>query len=269
MIAEVEAEAEVEPPSRSGSPPLDPIQLEHWRRHLEQATPVDLLRWTLSRFGEKAALVTAFQAEGLVLLDMVHRLLPDAEPRVITIDTGRLPQETYDLIDQVRERYGVEVEVVFPRAEAVTEMVHRRGVNLFYRSPEDRRACCQTRKVEPLGRLLESLDAWITGLRRQQSSERAAIEPLELDETHGGLWKLNPLAHWSWQEVWDYIELHNVPYHAFYDRGYTTIGCAPCTRAVRPGADPRSGRWWWEEEDVSKECGLHLSLPVITEGAHP
>lgn len=259
MIAESEVEVEI---PRSGER-LDRAALEQWRGELQLDAPQDLLRRTFERFGSRAALVTSFQAEGLVLLDMVRRLLPHIEPRVITLDTGRLPQETHDLMARVTERYGITVEVVLPDPEKVANLVRRGGPNLFYNSPEERKACCHVRKVEPLERALSGLDAWVTGLRRGQSADRASIEPLALDSEHGGLLKLNPLAAWTWEEVWGYIDRNEVPYHSFYDRGYQSIGCAPCTRAVRPGADSRSGRWWWEDS-VQKECGLHLVMPTTS-----
>lgn len=270
MITQAQVEADlagserVEPEPAGSMDRFDATTFEIWRQKLRLASSQELLRQALLRCGPRAALVTSFQAEGLVLLDLVHRHLPDITPRVITLDTGRLPQETYDLMDRVTERYKVEVEVFLPDPKEVAALVRRGGPNLFHNSPADRRACCQARKIEPLGRALQGLDVWITGLRRGQSTNRATIEALELDAEHGGRLKLNPLAAWSWQQVWAYIERHDVPYHAFYDRGYTSIGCAPCTRAVRPGADPRSGRWWWEESTVAKECGLHLVLPTST-----
>lgn len=243
---------------------LDSAKFERWRQDLRLASPEDLLRRTLSRFGPRIALVTSFQAEGMVLLDMARRLIPEVKPRVITLDTGRLPQETHDLMARVAVRYDITVEVFLPDSKQVAALVRRGGPNLFYDSPEGRRACCHARKVLPLGRALRGLDAWITGLRRGQSADRATIETLELDAEHGGLLKLNPLADWSREQVWAYIDRHEVPYHPFYDRGYTSIGCAPCTRAVRAGADSRSGRWWWEEPAVAKECGLHLVKPRST-----
>lgn len=229
--------------------------------------PEELLRWALGRWRRKVALFTAFQAEGMVLLDMAWRI--DPEVRVVTLDTGRLPEETFRLIEEVRERYAIAVEIVTPDAGEVAELVARGGPNLFYRSVADRRACCRVRKVEPLRRALSGLAAWITGQRRDQAPSRASTGLTEVDGEHGGILKLNPLAYWSWEAVWDYIRLHDVPYHRFYDRGYTSIGCGPCTRAVRPWEDHRAGRWWWEEPGAHKECGLHVQAPVAKNGRRP
>ncbi len=230
----------------------------------EELVPEELLQWALGRWRQRLAVFTAFQAEGMVLIDMAWRLDPDV--RVVTIDTGRLPEETFDLIEKVRERYRLTVEIVTPDADQVAALVARGGPNLFYRSVTDRRACCRVRKVEPLRRALSGLSAWVTGQRRDQAPSRAGIGMVEVDEEHGGIFKLNPLADWSWEQVWAYIRAHDVPYHGLYDRGYTSIGCSPCTRAVRPWEDHRAGRWWWEEPGSHKECGLHLTLPVAKNG---
>ena len=246
-----------------GSPSRE--QLSRWRRETSDASARELLEWAIGRWGGEIAMVTSFQAEGLVILDLIRRELRASEVRVITLDTGRLPQETHDLMDEVRDRYGVDVEVFLPDPEAVAALVRNGGANSFYNSADDRQACCQARKVEPLRRALSGLSGWITGLRRDQSASRATVEPLEIDHKHGGLLKLNPLAHWTWAEVWEHIERHRVPYNALYDRGYTSIGCAPCTRPIRPGQDPRAGRWWWEKESEHKECGLHL--PIVGQEA--
>ena len=235
----------------------------HARRR--KRLPADrLVAWALRYWGPRMALGTSFQAEGMVLLDMAHRLSrsrsgsrgPEPDLRVFTIDTGRLPPETHELIDRVRGRYGVEVEVYLPAADRVERLVRLGGPNLFYRSVEDRLACCEARKVEPLRRALAGLDAWMTGLRREQSPTRTGVQPVTVDPEHGGIAKLAPLADWTRDEVWSYIRSRDVPYHPLYDRGYTSIGCAPCTRPTRPDEDPRAGRWWWEEGQA-KECGLH------------
>ena len=221
---------------------------------LEGADPESILALALEKWGRRVALLISFQAEGLVLLDMAWRI--DPAVRVITLDTGRLPQETYEVIDQVRRRYNIEVEVFFPDAGAVETLVRRDGPNLFYRSAQSRLECCRVRKVEPLKRALSGLDAWVTGLRRAQGRSRAAVREVEIDPEHGGIVKLNPLAGWSQQQVDAYADANDLPRHPLYDRGYTSIGCAPCTRPVRLGEDSRSGRWWWEAGD-HKECGLH------------
>lgn len=223
-------------------------------RLLEPKTAQEVLFWALGRFESKAALASSFGAEDVVLIDMLSKLGKPA--RIFTLDTGRLPQETYDVIDAVRVKYGLPTEVYFPSAEAVEEMVSRHGFNLFYHAIELRMLCCQTRKVEPLRRALSGLDAWMTGLRREQASTRAFIAKVEVDHANGGLVKVNPLADWTSEQVWTYIRANKVPYNAIFDQGYTSIGCAPCTRPTLPGEDPRLGRWWWEQGSA-RECGLH------------
>jgi phosphoadenosine phosphosulfate reductase len=222
----------------------------------ESSSPQEILTWGLENFAEKIALSCSFGApEGLVLLDMMHRIDPAA--RVFVLDTGRLPQATYDLIDRVRDRYGKNVEVLFPDAERVQSMVSGGGLNLFYESVEKRELCCRIRKVEPLNRFLSGLDAWVTGLRRDQSGARENTSKLEIDRAHAGIAKLNPIADWSREQVLDYVKEHEVPINRLHAEGYPSVGCEPCSRAIGPGDDPRSGRWWWEESDV-KECGIHL-----------
>ncbi len=173
------------------------------------------------------------------------------------LDTGRIPQATYDLIDRVRDRYDKTVEVVFPRAEEIEEMVRAKGLNLFYESVENRQLCCRLRKVEPLRRYLADLDAWVTGLRRDQNMTRTETPKLEVDPLHGGIVKVNPIADWSVDEVLHYVGAHDVPTNRLHAEGYPSVGCAPCSRAIRPGDDPRAGRWWWENPET-KECGIHV-----------
>lgn len=223
----------------------------------EQRSPQDVLRWALERFGSRLAICTSFQADGMVVLDMAWRLDPTV--RVFTIDTGRLPQDTYTLIDTARDHYQTDIEVYFPDAVQVESVVRRHGMNLFYQDIDLRRLCCHTRKVLPLRRVLSSLDAWVTGLRRDQLSSRAGIQKVEADHDHGGLVKLNPLADWTEGQVWDYVRAHRVPVHPFYEQGYSSIGCEPCTRPISVGEDHRAGRWWWENGAL-KECGMHCSI---------
>ena len=215
----------------------------------------DVIRWAMETFGPMVAISTSFQADGMVVLDMAHRI--DRNVKVFTIDTGRLPQETYDLIDRVREQYGVAVEVYYPEGEELEQMVGEHGMNLFQNSVSLRMLCCNIRKVNPLNRALKDLDAWITGLRRSQGDTRAGIAKIEVDTAHGGIIKVNPLADWSLEQVWQYISDNKVPYNELYDKGYTSIGCAPCTRPIQPGEDSRAGRWWWEN-GIPKECGMHM-----------
>ncbi|MCG8588269.1 MAG: phosphoadenylyl-sulfate reductase [Proteobacteria bacterium] len=222
----------------------------------ESWSPQEILTWGIKNFHPRITLSASFgAAEGMVLLDMMHRIEP--ESRVFVLDTGRLPQAVYDLIDRVRGRYGKAVEVVMPEAERVEAMVREHGMNLFYESLERRQLCCQVRKVEPLRRHLKDFDAYVTGLRRDQNVTRSDTPKLQLDANHGGLVKLNPIADWSHEDVWSYVRDHNVPVNRLHREGYPSVGCAPCTRAVQPGDDPRSGRWWWENAET-RECGLHV-----------
>ncbi|MFQ5519958.1 MAG: phosphoadenylyl-sulfate reductase [Candidatus Methylomirabilia bacterium] len=222
---------------------------------LESKTAQETLSWALAEFHPRIALAASFGAEDVVIIDMLMEL--DPKVRVFTLDTGRLPAETYGLVEAIRERYGLAAEVYFPQAETVEAMVREHGVNLFYKSMENRKLCCGVRKVEPLGRALAGLDAWITGLRREQGVTRTLVRKVEVDPDSGRIVKVNPLADWTWDQVWAYIRARNVPYNALHDRGYPSIGCAPCTRAVKPGEDLRAGRWWWERNTAAKECGLH------------
>jgi phosphoadenosine phosphosulfate reductase len=229
---------------------------------LETLGATDVLRCALEALGaDRVALSASFGPEDIVILDLLVGIAPT--PRVFTLDTGRLPQETYDLIDRVRERYGIDVEVFAPEAADVEAMVAERGPNLFYRSVDDRLRCCDVRKVRPLRRALATVDGWVTGLRREQTATRARTPKIGLDLEHGLIWKIAPLADWSEDAVWTYIRERDLPYNALHDRGYPSIGCAPCTRAVGPGEDPRAGRWWWETGG-SRECGLH-----VPSGARP
>jgi len=236
---------------------IDDLEAGELAVEYDASEPEDVLQWAFDRFGRRMALISSFQAEGVALIDMAWRL--NADVRVITVDTGRMPQETYDVMDAVRKKYGIHVEVLFPEAAAVETMVKKHGVNLFYESVPFRLTCCQIRKVLPLNRALRDLDAWVTGLRREQWATRANIRKIEVDHDHGGIIKLSPLADWTQEEVWDYIKQMDVPYHSLYDKGYTSISCQPCTRPVPEGLDPRSGRWWWEE-NAPKECGMHCSI---------
>lgn len=219
------------------------------------APPEAVLRWAYESF-PRVVIVASFQAESSVLIDMAASIRPDLN--VLTLDTGRLPQQTYDMIDRVRDRYRIEIEVVSPDAGDLAEMVGTHGVNLFYRSPAQRRLCCDVRKSRPLSRALHRYDAWITGARRQQAATRSQLPVFAPDTQHEGITKIAPLAAWSKDEVWAYIRENDLPYHELYERGYTSIGCEPCTRATVAGEDERAGRWWWEQNEV-KECGLHWS----------
>jgi thioredoxin-dependent adenylylsulfate APS reductase len=237
---------------------IDELEAGELSVEFEGEEPEVVLEWALERFSPRIALSTAFQIDGVALLDMAYRI--DPEVRVFSVDTGRLPDETFELVERLRDRYpGLQLELLAPEARHVQGLVARHGPNLFYRSVENRLLCCQVRKVQPLTRHLARLDAWITGLRRDQWATRTNIRKVEIDHDHGAIVKLNPLAEWTEDEVWDYVRENDVPYHSLYDRGYTSIGCAPCTRAVAPGEAARAGRWWWET-NAPKECGIHCAI---------
>lgn len=240
----------------------DPQSYEHW----DSATAEQVLDWVLERFHPRVALASSFGAEDMVVLDLMHRRRRDA--RVFTLDTLRLHAETYDLLRRAEEKYGIRVERMKPQEDAVAKMVSEHGLNLFYDSVENRKLCCGVRKVEPLGRALAALEAWITGLRREQAATRAQVHKVEVDAGNGGILKINPLADWTGDQVWDYIRKNDVPLNLLHDRGYPSIGCEPCTRAVKPGEDPRAGRWWWEQSAGQKECGLHVSPPSAGQARH-
>ena len=223
---------------------------------VERLEAADVLGQAFEALGpERVALSASFGPEDIVILDLLTEMIP--RPRVFTLDTGRLPEETYALIERARERFEIDVEVFAPDAEQVETMVAERGPNLFYRSLDDRHRCCDVRKVLPLRRALATVDGWITGLRRDQTGTRARTPKIGLDLEHGLIWKVAPLADWTEAQVWTHIRERDLPYNALHDRGYPSIGCAPCTRAIEPGEDPRAGRWWWES-DGPRECGLHV-----------
>ncbi len=217
-------------------------------------TPQDSLKWALDNFNSRVATASSFGAEDSVLIDMLVKITP--KPRIFSLDTGRLYQETYDIMDELSKKYNISFEVMFPDTKEVEEMVSTKGMNLFYDSVENRHLCCGIRKVHPLKKMLSNLDGWITGIRSEQTSERKDAGMLEIDEKFGGIVKINPLIGWKWNKVLDYLKQNNVPYHKLIDNGYPSIGCAPCTRAIKPGEDLRAGRWWWESQK-DKECGLH------------
>jgi phosphoadenosine phosphosulfate reductase len=201
-----------------------------------------------------AVFASSLAAEDMVLTDLILRAkLPIT---IFSLETGRLHQETLDMLDRITATYGVEVKLFKPEPAAVDAYVQQNGLNAFYDSVDMRKECCRIRKVEPLKRALAGNKAWITGQRRAQSTTRAELAIQENDEAHG-LVKFNPLADWSEQDVWNYIRSNKVPYNPLHDKGYPSIGCEPCTRAIQPGEDVRAGRWWWENPE-SKECGLHV-----------
>ncbi len=217
-----------------------------------------LLEYAVKRFAGKISLASSFSIEDQVLTDMLCRISPN--PSIFTLDTGRLPEETYQTAQKTVAKYGIKIEFLFPNNKDVEDMVNKFGINLFYESIENRKLCCRVRKIESLKRKLSQLDAWICGLRSEQSVTRKQLKKIEYDETFS-LFKICPLADWTTRQVWDYIKTHNVPYNQLYDKGFTSIGCQPCTRAIATGEDIRAGRWWWEEPE-HKECGLHLKAKL-------
>jgi len=204
---------------------------------------------------KQVVFASSLGAEDMVLTDLIARHGLDIE--LFSLDTGRLPQETYELMQAVSERYTTPLKVYFPDNALVENYVAQNGVNGFYSSVESRKACCFARKVEPLRRALSGKGAWVTGLRRDQAVTRGSLEVSSFDADFG-LQKFNPLLEWSHKDVWAYIRHNDVPYNKLHDQFYPSLGCAPCTRSVTPGEDIRAGRWWWENPD-SKECGLHVS----------
>lgn len=232
---------------------MHPEELKKLNNELYNASVEEILKRVLALFGNKIALSSSLGAEDQVLTDMVLKINPNA--RIFTLDTGRLFPETYDLIDRTAKKYKTSIEIFFPNNEMVQNMVNTKGINLFYESVENRKLCCHIRKIEPLQRAFASLDAWICGLRASQSVTRTDIGVVEWD-SNNNLVKVNPLAKWTEQQVWDYIKEHKVPYNVLHDKGFPSIGCQPCTRAIMQGEDVRAGRWWWENPE-SKECGLH------------
>ena len=225
-------------------------------KSLDDAPAEEILAWTDAEFGAAAAIASSFGVEDVALIDLASRHAPRLT--VFTLDTGRLPPETYEVMEQVRRRYGVRIETYFPDRTAVEALENEKGFFSFRRSVEERKECCAIRKLEPLSRALQGKRAWVTGLRREQSVTRAEIQVVEVDEAHGGILKLNPLARWSEAEVWRYARDRSLPVNALHERGYPSIGCAPCTRAIAAGEDVRAGRWWWESPE-HKECGLHVA----------
>jgi phosphoadenosine phosphosulfate reductase len=232
------------------------------------AVTIAVLQQAASEF-EKVVFANSLGAEDMVLTDLIAKNQRDIQ--MFSLDTGRLPKETYDLIQEVSQQYAIPLHVYFPDSKLVEEYVTQHGINGFYDSVENRKGCCFVRKVEPLRRALKGKDAWITGMRRDQAVTRGTLE-VSVFDADNGLQKFNPLLDWSNKDVWAYIHQHGVPYNKLHDEFYPSLGCAPCTRAITPGEDIRAGRWWWEDP-AHKECGLHVHRSnrneqlVLTEGA--
>ncbi|OGW16523.1 MAG: phosphoadenosine phosphosulfate reductase [Nitrospinae bacterium RIFCSPLOWO2_12_FULL_47_7] len=222
-------------------------------RAFESKTAYEILQWAVSNY-QRVGLASSFGLEDMVVIDMVSRL--GGGIKIFTLDTGRLHEETYETMERVRSKYHMEVQAYFPRKEDVEHMTTKKGFYSFRESLENRKECCRIRKVEPLQRALSNLDAWITGLRREQSMTRADIPKIMEDLDHPPLVKISPLADWTADQVMDYIEKNKVPTNPLHKKNYPSIGCAPCTRPILEGEDVRAGRWWWENPE-HKECGLH------------
>ena len=228
-------------------------QLKAINERFAGKAPEEIIRWAAETFGSEMKFASSFGAEDVVVIDMIAKVAPQIS--TFTLDTGRLNDETYEVMEGVRTRYGIELVSMFPERAAVEKLEREKGFYSFRESVENRRECCAVRKVEPLRRALSGHKAWMTGLRRDQAATRGDTGAVEWDEGNG-LAKVNPLVDWSNEQVWEYIRTNDVPYNRLHDQGFPSIGCAPCTRAIEPGEDIRAGRWWWELPD-SKECGLH------------
>ncbi len=228
-------------------------QIEKWNEELSEKDPVEVLDFFIEEFDNRIAQATSLGAEDQVITDMLARTKKKAT--IFTLDTGRLFPETYTLIDDTNKKYNIKIDVYFPDNSKVESMVKERGINLFYDSVENRKMCCGIRKVEPLQRAFSGMDAWICGLRKDQTVSRFFAKLVEWDKVNG-LVKINPLIDWTEKDVWNYIREKNVPFNPLHERGFASIGCQPCTRAVKPGEDFKAGRWWWEGQE-QKECGLH------------
>lgn len=222
---------------------------------LEKKDAKDVLSWAMEKFSPKIAFASSFGAEDVVVIDLMVKIDKN-NTRIFTLDTGRLNPETYEVMDTIQKKYQIPIETLFPDHLEVEKMVYENGINLMYQSVSNRKLCCEVRKVHPLKRILGTLDAWVTGLRRDQTFTRANTKKIEIDSSNNDIVKINPLADWTNDMVWDYIKQNGLTYNKLHDAGYPSIGCAPCTKAILPGDDLRSGRWWWEN-DLHKECGLH------------
>jgi phosphoadenosine phosphosulfate reductase len=220
---------------------------------LENKSAEEIIRFFIDGLGEKISFGTSFGAEDQVITHMIIQVSTKAS--IFTLDTGRLFPETYDLIDRTSRRYKKQIDVYFPNAAEVEEMVSNHGINLFYDSIELRKKCCHIRKLNPLSRALKGKEAWFTGLRKAQAVTRLDMQIVEWDDNSQML-KINPLINWSEAEVWEYIKQEKIPYNSLHDQGFPSIGCQACTRAIEKGEDIRAGRWWWENPET-RECGLH------------
>jgi len=227
--------------------------IENLKAELQGKSPGEVVDICFNKYNNKLCYATSLGAEDQVLTEIISKTAPDLN--IFTLDTGRLFAETYDLLDRTNKKYKLKIEVFFPDYNEVEEMVNNKGINLFFESIENRKLCCKIRKINPLQRALKGMDAWISGLRRGQSDVRKDIRIVEWDENNN-LIKINPLYNWTDKMVWEYINENKIPYNPLHKKGFPSIGCQPCTRAIFPGEDIRAGRWWWENS-YTRECGLH------------
>lgn len=232
----------------------NPLQfISELNEKLKDQPADEVLRYFIREFKGKLGFSTSLGIEDQVITHMIAGIDPGIY--IFTLDTGRMFPETYDLLELTKQRYNIQIKVFFPERKAVEEMVNRKGINLFYESIENRKLCCHIRKIEPMSRALKDVDVWINGLRREQSVTREDLALVEWDNTLQKI-KLNPLIDWKSENLWEYVRQNNIPYNPLHDKGFPSIGCQPCTRAIEPGEDIRAGRWWWENPEM-KECGLH------------
>ncbi|HSU50969.1 MAG TPA: phosphoadenylyl-sulfate reductase [Segetibacter sp.] len=232
-------------------------QVEALQQKAAELSIPEMLQHLTETFPEKVTFSTSFSFEDQAIShNILHNELPI---KIFTLDTGRLFPETYSVWSATNERYNTNIKAMYPNNELLEKLVTERGPNSFYESPQNRIDCCHVRKVEPLRRALAGNSVWITGLRAEHSSNRQDMPMVEYDATNDII-KYHPLLHWSTEDVRNYINEFNIPYNILHDRGFVSIGCAPCTRAIRPGEDFRAGRWWWEDSS-KKECGLHIQAP--------
>ncbi len=234
--------------------PVEYAEIPALAARFDGRPPEDVVAWAFATFGAQVVLASSFSLEDVLLIDVAAKVAPGL--RVFMLDTGRLHEETYQTVDRIRAKYGVTVETYCPQTQAVEELVRIKGTHSFQASVDARKECCGIRKVEPLARALAGADAWITGLRRAQGTTRTRVSAVEIDAANGGIVKVNPLHHLGDDDVRAEVAARGVPYNPLHDRGFPSIGCAPCTRAVQPGEDARAGRWWWETPE-QKECGIH------------
>lgn len=228
--------------------------IENLIEESEGKKAVEILEWGLEKFHPNIAFASSFGAEDIVVIDMLCKINPDA--KIFTLDTGRLHEETYNIIESIRNKYNIELISYCPQTELVEKLEREKGFYSFRNSLKERKECCYIRKIEPLNRAMAGLKAWITGVRREQVVTRKDIKKVEIDIDHNSIVKINPIADWSESDVWDYIRDNSLAYNQLHDKGFPSIGCAPCTRAIKKTENVRAGRWWWEDEK-SKECGLH------------